>query len=68
MMQQKTMSGGGSMQTNTGAGTGYFVGGVPQELQAMALTPTDPQLIQQKLPNEVTMQAVGSGEPFQGTF
>lgn len=49
------MSGGGSMQTNTGAGTGYFVGGVPQELQAMALTPTDPQLNQGKLPIEVTM-------------
>lgn len=58
------MSGGGSMQTGTGAGTGYFVGGVPQELQAMSLTPTDPQFNQGKLPIEVTMQAVGSGEQF----
>ena len=51
------------MQTNTtGAGTGYFVGGVPQELQALALSLPDPQMAQTKRKDEITMKAVGSGE------
>ena len=50
-LHQKNMSGPGSMKSN-GIGTGYFMGGAPTELKAMALS-------NEQHPDEITMQAVG---------